>query len=129
MSTDLELSELFYSRSRRPKRTATAAAPSVAISGETVTGETVTGDLATNKPAAHNRTTDQVPVQTPRPARRGIGRPPSRAGERWEDRVRRAAYYLDVTLLDELTAYCVRTGTNKSEVVRDALAAHLRKKG
>jgi predicted DNA-binding protein len=39
--------------------------------------------------------------------------------------VRRAAYYVDVDLLERLDSYCRVTEANKSEVVREALEAYL----
>ncbi|MFC0080940.1 ribbon-helix-helix domain-containing protein [Aciditerrimonas ferrireducens] len=57
--------------------------------------------------------------------RRRVGRPPAPPGDRWVDRIRRAAYYLDVAVLEDLEHYCARTGATKSEVVRDALRAWL----
>lgn len=61
----------------------------------------------------------------PQSARRVGGRRPKPKGERWDDRVRRATFYIDVDLLDDLDATCTALGLNKSEVVREALRQHL----
>lgn len=62
---------------------------------------------------------------TPAPSRRVSGRRPKPRGERWDDRVRRATFYVDVSLLDGLDATCSALDLNKSEVVREALRRHL----
>jgi hypothetical protein len=41
------------------------------------------------------------------------------------DRVRRAAYYIDVETLDRLGTYCRNAGVAKSEAVRAALVLYL----
>lgn len=80
------------------------------VSRETVSSETVTADAS-----------------APGGPRRGRprGRPAAPVGDRWQDRVRRASYYIDVDLLERLDSYCRITDANKSEVVREALEAHL----
>lgn len=47
------------------------------------------------------------------------------AGESWDDRVKRATFYVDRDLLDELDACCDKHGLNKSEFVREAIIRHL----
>jgi hypothetical protein len=63
-----------------------------------------------------------APRSRPRTARR---RPPA-AGEAWGDRVKRATFYVDRALLDELDACCEKHGMNKSEFVREAITRHLK---
>jgi len=137
MTKDLDLDDLFTSRSRRSRgRTPGSRAKDSArlqgaghepVTGETVTGETGIGELVTARaPAPTPRKADSKMTSSSARARQARrGRPPAPVGQRWEDRVRRAAYYLDVELLDQLDRYCSQTGTNKSEVVREALSAYL----
>lgn len=46
--------------------------------------------------------------------------------ERWDERVRRATFYIDNELLEELDGHCRNNGLNKSEFVRDAIRNQLR---
>ena len=69
-----------------------------------------------------------APVTAPQPASTGPVRSPrSRkpTDQRWDNRVRRATYYIDNGLLDELDEAAMRLGRNKSEIVRDALIRYL----
>lgn len=52
------------------------------------------------------------------------GRRPA-AGQSWNDRVKRATFYVDRDLLDDLDQFCARHELNKSEFVREAIARHL----
>ena len=52
------------------------------------------------------------------------GRKPA-AGESWDERVKRATFYVDRDLLDALDACCDEHGLNKSEFVREAIVRHL----
>ncbi len=85
------------------------------VASETVSQLTVSPETVTAEPSA------------PRAPGRGRprGRPAAPVGDRWQDRVRRAAYYVDVDLLERLDSYCRVTEANKSEVVREALEAYL----
>ena len=57
--------------------------------------------------------------------RRTVGRPRPAAGESWDDRVKRATFYIDRSLLEELQRCCERHDLNKSEFVREAIVRHL----
>lgn len=46
--------------------------------------------------------------------------------KRWDERVRRATFYIDNELLEELDLHCRNNGLNKSEFVRDAIRNQLR---
>lgn len=46
--------------------------------------------------------------------------------KRWDERVRRATFYVDNELLEELDFHCRDNGLNKSEFVRDAIRNQLR---
>jgi len=137
MNKDLDLADLFASRSRRTPtgaRDRQETDEPLPVSGETVTrdpviGETVSGETVTTQPgsAGGAAAASHVPSGSAGDARRG--RPPAPVGQRWDDRVRRAAYYIDVSLLDALDGYCRMSGANKSEVVREALHAHLAARG
>ena len=48
-------------------------------------------------------------------------------GERWDDLNRRATFHLPNALLEDLAAFCARTGRSRAEVVRTALADHIAK--
>lgn len=108
MSGDLELDELFGGRSRKGTREllgqledrTTSPVPEITVSVETVSPEHI----------------------------RRVGRPSKPVGDRYVDRVKRAAYYVDTETLDRLDAFCQRTGVPKSEVVRDGIALYLKQK-
>lgn len=153
MTQELSLDELFLSRSRRA-RPSPADFPGASDqpeyerrqpepgNGETVSGvrEPRKGNAAggrLRRPAgattqAVSRVTVSPETVTSDPGAPGAprkgrprGRPAAPVGDRWQDRVRRAAYYVDVDLLDRLDSYCRVTDANKSEVVREALEAYL----
>lgn len=94
----------------------------------TKTGGTAAKNAA--RPAAHRTqgastsSTDQErpePRRRPRPA--GGRKPPP--GQAWDDRVKRATFYVDRELLNTLDECCDRNGLNKSEFVREAITRHL----
>ncbi len=55
-----------------------------------------------------------------------VNRQRKKESDRWDSRVRRATFYIDVDLLDRLGHVTDRTGRNKSDLVRDALDSYLR---
>ncbi|MFV0451130.1 MAG: ribbon-helix-helix domain-containing protein [Propioniciclava sp.] len=72
----------------------------------------------------------QRPQPAPEPSPASAHEPaPTRrrspAGEKWDDRYRRATFHIDNQLLDELDAVCQRTGVSKSEAVRTAIRQYL----
>lgn len=70
-----------------------------------------------------------APTQTPQPTAAPPPAPADRrraaAGEKWDDRFRRATFHIDNELLDELDATCQRTGVSKSEAVRTAIRQYV----
>lgn len=80
-------------------------------------------------PAARDVPDEQVASQpaadTRRRRRTAGGRKPA-PGESWDERVKRATFYVDRALLDELDAFLdARPDLNKSEFVREAIKRHL----
>jgi len=69
--------------------------------------------------------TDEEPPERWRRSRTAGGRKPA-PGQSWDDRVKRATFYVDRDLLDDLDACCDKCGLNKSEFVREAIVRHLR---
>jgi Ribbon-helix-helix protein, copG family len=49
----------------------------------------------------------------------------ARGGPRWDERVRRHTFHIDVDVLAQLDQVAARTGISKSELVREALRRHL----
>jgi Ribbon-helix-helix protein, copG family len=86
-----------------------AAAPSATSTAAVISGEPV-DEIASSQTR-----------RRPRPA----GRRRPEAGESWDDRVKRATFYVDRALLDELDQCCERHDLNKSEFVREAITRHL----
>ena len=68
------------------------------------------------QPATDDRQSRRRPAGGRRPA----------AGQSWDDRVKRATFYVDRDLLDDLDRFCARHELNKSEVVREAIARYLK---
>ena len=86
-----------------------------------------TATAAAEPEQADSATTTGADDERPEPRRRprtAGGRKPA-VGESWDDRVKRATFYVDRALLDDLDACCDKHGLNKSEFVREAIIRHL----
>jgi Ribbon-helix-helix protein, copG family len=67
---------------------------------------------------------DVITTEGRRRPRAAVRRRPE-AGESWDDRVKRATFYVDRSLLDQLDRCCERHDLNKSEFVREAIKRHI----
>ena len=94
----------------REKREGTAASAETALESPTFIADDASVD----------------PVPTKRRSRpRTAGRRRPSAGEAWDERVKRATFYVDRDLHDQLDECCDRHDLNKSEFVREAITRHL----
>ena len=134
MSAELELDELFGGRSKKQGKTLPVGewrTANATISPESVPEEVVDSsarDEVVSGPPSLTSFIETEPVSTETSWREGVhrtGRPPKPVGDRYVDRVKRAAYYVDVDTLDRLDEFCRRSGLAKSEVVRDGIALYL----
>ena len=71
-----------------------------------------------------NRSTEG-PVDRAPHRRVPVGRPPAPVGERFVDRVKQAAFYMDIDGLERLDRYAAAAGRTKSDVMRTALSKYL----
>lgn len=81
----------------------------------------------TSTPAAIAAEALEPPAPAPeRRRRRPTGRPAT-GPQTWDERVKRATFYIDRALLERLDECCEANDVNKSEFVREAITRHLQK--
>lgn len=80
------------------------------------------GPAATSAPAMANEADQPAAVRPPNGPTVYRSKP---VGESWDERVKRATFYVDRALFDDLDRACRAHGLNKSEFVREALNRHL----
>jgi Ribbon-helix-helix protein, copG family len=81
---------------------------------------------AASAPGAAEEAVAQADQPERRRRPRTAGRRRPAAGESWDERVKRATFYVDRDLLDQLDECCDRHDLNKSEFVREAIIRHLK---
>ncbi|MEQ1698587.1 MAG: ribbon-helix-helix protein, CopG family [Ilumatobacteraceae bacterium] len=112
-NNDIDIDDLFNKRSAHPRAKGTAQTETVSTKPETVTPPATT-------PAAANPSRGAERAKGGRPLGSRTGAAPS-----YEDRITRAAFYVDRDLLEQLDTKTSTLGLNKSQVVREAIATWL----
>lgn len=80
--------------------------------------------LAEGLAAVNTRPAAPAPaVEVPSVAAAGLSRKP--IGDRYEDRVRRATFHLDIEVLEGIDEAATRTGLSKAKIVNEAIRRYL----